>query len=115
MPGKNIKKRRVQGTEEVQLYAESIVQTMRESLLVLDSNLRVRFANKSFYQSFHAKPSETEGVPLFDLEDKRWDIPELRSLLLDVLPENTDVDDVEVEMACPKSGRKVMLLNARRL
>src|SRR6201993_5159088 len=99
---------------ETQHLAKSIVGTVREPLVVLDGDLRVRLANRSFYRTFLVKPEETEGVSLFGLGDGHWDIPELRSLLLEVLPRNTHIDDFEVDREFPVIGRKVILLNACR-
>ena len=96
-------------------YAESIVDTVRAPLLVLDGELRVILAGNSFYQNFGVTPEEAEGRLLFDLGDKQWDIPRLRELLKQVLPKNTKVEDFEVEHEIPKIGRRIMLLNAQRM
>ena len=96
-------------------YAESIVDTVRAPLLVLDGELRVILAGNSFYQNFGVTPEETEGRLLFDLGDKQWDIPRLRELLKQVLPKNTKVEDFEVEHEIPTIGRRIMLLNAQRM
>ncbi|HEY0006059.1 MAG TPA: ATP-binding protein [Pyrinomonadaceae bacterium] len=101
--------------DESQQLAESIVETVREPLLVLDSDLQVRLANRSFYQTFHVKREETESLHLFSLGSGQWDIPELRSLLVEILPQNTQVHDYEIEREFPGLGRRIMLLNARRL
>jgi PAS domain S-box-containing protein len=95
--------------------AESIVDTVREPLVVLDAELRVRTANHSFYQTFQVSPEETENRLLYDLGNRQWDIPRLRTLLEDVLPQNTSFHDFEVDHPFPAIGRKVMLLNARRI
>lgn len=100
---------------EMQQLAKSIVGTVREPLVVLDGDLRVRLANRSFYRTFRVTREETEGVSLFGLGDGHWDIPELRSLLLEVLPRNSHIDDFEVDREFPVIGRKVILLNACRL
>jgi len=96
-------------------YAESIVETIREPLVVLDADLRVISANRSFYQTFHVKPDETENQPIYNLGNRQWDIPELRQLLEEILSENTAIEDYMVEHDFPDIGRRVMLLNARRL
>ncbi|HEX5268830.1 MAG TPA: PAS domain S-box protein, partial [Gemmataceae bacterium] len=101
--------------EDARLYAEAIIATVREPLVVLESDLRVRTANRSFYNTFRVRPAETEGKLLYDLGNRQWDIPALRKLLEDILPENTAFEGFEVEHDFPAIGRRVMLLNARRL
>ena len=96
-------------------YAESIVDTVRESLIVLDTGLKVISANKSFYQTFKVNPEETEGRFIYDLGDRQWDIPKLRHLLEKILPQNSHFDNYEVEHNFKTIGPKTMLLNARRL
>ncbi len=96
-------------------YAEAIVATVREPLVVLDGDLRVRTANRSFYSTFRVRPEDTEGQLLYDLGNRQWAIPALRKLLEDVLPQNTAFNDFSVEHEFPSIGRKVMLLNARKL
>ena len=88
---------------------------MREPLLILDGLLRVRSANRAFYQTFHVSPAETEGRLIDDLGNGQWDVPELRTLLEDVIPKSSVFDDFELEHAFPTIGRKVMLLNAHKL
>jgi PAS domain S-box-containing protein len=101
--------------EEARLYAESIVATVREPLVVLNGDLRVQTANRLFYATFRVRPEDTEGRLLYDLGNSQWDIPALRKLLGEVLPQNTEFNDFEVEHDFPDIGRKVMLLNARRV
>jgi PAS domain-containing protein len=98
-----------------QEYAESIINTMREPLIALDQNLRVVSASRSFYEVFKVKPEETVGQLIYDLGNKQWDIPKLRELLEDILPKKTTFDDYEVEHNFSTIGRRVMLLNARRI
>lgn len=105
----------VKRAEDAHTYAQSIVETVREPLVVLDGGLRVRSANRSFYQNFGVSPQETEGRLLYDLGNRQWDIPRLRTLLEEVLPQNKAFNDFEVEHNFPAIGRKVMLLNARTL
>ena len=95
-------------------YAESIVNTVREPLLILNADLHVRSANRSFYEMFRVGPTETEGRFIYDLGDGQWDIPALRTLLEEVIPENSHFDDFEVEHNFQTIGPKTMLLNARR-
>ena len=94
---------------------EDIVETVREPLIVLDSDLRVLSANRSFYNSFRVTPEETIGNLIYDLGNRQWDIPRLRTLLEDILPKNNKFDDYEVEHIFSNIGHKIMLLNARRI
>jgi PAS domain S-box-containing protein len=96
-------------------FAESIVETMRESLLVLDDTLEVVTANRSFYRMFRVQPEETLGRKLYDLGNGQWNIPRLRALLEEILPTNSHFDDYEVVHDFEHIGRRTMLLNARRL
>ncbi len=95
------------------IYADDIIATLREPFVVLDGDLRVKTANRSFYDSFHVSKDETENQFVYDLGNGQWDIPALRSLLDQVLSSNESVDDFEVEHSFPALGRKTMLLNAR--
>ncbi len=89
--------------------------TVREPLLVLDANLRVRSASDSFFQTYRVEPAETIGRPLYELGNGQWNIPQLRRLLEEILPQASKVEDFEVEHAFESIGKKTMLLNARRL
>jgi PAS domain S-box-containing protein len=95
-------------------YAESIVATVREPMLILDTRLHVQSANRSFYRTFQVNPAETEGRFIYDLGDGQWNIPALRMLLEEIVPRNSAFDDFEVEHDFEHIGRKTMLLNARR-
>jgi PAS domain S-box-containing protein len=95
------------------IYADDIIATLREPFLVLDGELRVRTANRSFYDSFRVSKEETENRLVYDLGNGQWDIPGLRKLLDEVLSRNQSVHDYEVEHSFPTLGRKTMLLNAR--
>ncbi len=96
-------------------YAESIVGTIREPLLVLDQEFRVVSANRSFYATFHTIPDETIGKSLFELGNRQWEIPRLRQLLEDVLPGDTHFEDMEVDHTFPGIGRRKILLNGRQV
>ncbi len=98
-----------------QQYAESIVETVREPLLVLDGTLRVKTANRSFYRTFQVSPGETRGHLLYELGDHQWDIPALRESLEQILFQNAEFRDLEIECEFPHLGKKTMLLDARRL
>ena len=95
--------------------AEAIVDAIREPLLVLDPDLRVIAASRSFYRTFAVTPRKTEGQLVFDLGDGQWNIPGLRTLLEDIIPKRRTVEAYEVEHEFPSIGRRVMLLNARRV
>ncbi len=94
---------------------KSILGSIREPLLLLDPALKVVTANPSFYRTFNVKPDDTEGVLIYDLGNRQWDIPNLRELLEDILPRNTNFHDFEVEHDFETIGRKIMHLNARRI
>jgi two-component system CheB/CheR fusion protein len=95
--------------------AESIVDTVREPLIVVDGALRVVSASRSFYQRFHVAPEETVGRLLYDLGNRQWDIPALRELLETVLPRHRSFDAFPVEHEFPAIGRCRMLVSARRV
>jgi signal transduction histidine kinase/CheY-like chemotaxis protein len=99
----------------VEAYAQDIVDTVREPLLMLDTHLRVRSANRAFYQTFHVTAEETEGRLIYELGNGQWDIPALRTLLEDVIPTSSVFNDFELEHTFPIIGRRVMLLNGRKL
>jgi two-component system, chemotaxis family, CheB/CheR fusion protein len=101
--------------EEAKIYAESIVETVRDPLLVLDAGFRVKSANSAFYAMFQVSPNEALDTVLYDLGDKQWDIPELRRLLSELLPGQQSLKDFEVEQDFPKIGSRKMLLNARQV
>ena len=96
-------------------YAENIINTVREPLIVLDQDLRVVTASRSFYEFFKVKPEETEGQLIYNLGNKQWDIPKLRELLEDILSQKTTFDDFEVEHDFTTIGKRIMLLNARQI
>src|SRR4026209_800336 len=97
--------------DEIQNYAQNIVDTVREPLLILDATLRVRSANRAFYQNFHVSAGETEGHLTYELGNGQWDIPDLRTLLEDIVPKSSVFDDFELDHTFPAIGRRVMLLN----
>ena len=102
------------GREERE-YFESIFQTVREPLLVLDEQLRLVSANKAFYTLFHWRSRQVEGELIYEIGGGGWDRPELRRQLEQVLAEKTAVDGFRLEADFPKAGHRVLLLNARRL
>jgi PAS domain-containing protein len=100
---------------EARLYAESIVDTVREPLLVLDQDLRVRSANRSFCATFHVSQEGTVGRLLYELGNRQWDIPKLRTLLGDILPQKQVLKDFELEPTFESIGPLSMQLNARTI
>ena len=95
--------------------AQAIVATVREPVLVLDQDLRVILANRSFYRTFKTTPEATEGALLYELGDGAWDIPKLRMLLGNIVSERGTMDDYEVEHEFPQLGHRTMCLNARKV
>ena len=109
------RKRAEETFEKAQKYTESIVETIREPLIVLTPDLRVITANRSFYETFHVTPKETEGRFVYSIGDRAWDIPALRELLEEIIPQNVYFNDFGVDHEFPVIGHKIMLLNARRI
>ncbi|WP_162343316.1 chemotaxis protein CheB [Cyclobacterium salsum] len=96
-------------------YSNAIVSTMHDPLLVLGNDLRVKSANKAFYKTFDVTEAETEGVLLYELGNKQWNIPELRKLLEKIIPNNAEFHDFEVKHTFLDIGEKIMSLNASRV
>jgi len=96
-------------------FAEAIVETVREPLVILNQNLQVVHANKTFYTTFRAVPEETENRLIYDLGNGQWNIPKLRELLENILPAKSTFRDFEVAHVFEHVGRKVMLLNASEI
>ncbi|BAY15428.1 signal transduction histidine hinase [Anabaenopsis circularis NIES-21] len=96
-------------------YAEAIVATVRESLVVLDTDLRVITANQFFYEKFQVLPAETEQCLIYEIGNGQWNIPQLRSLLEEILPHQSQFQDMEIENEFEQIGQKIMRLNARKL
>jgi PAS domain S-box-containing protein len=101
--------------EQGLIYFKNIFATVHEPLLVLDGNLRVISANRSFYKFFKVKPKETVGNLVYDLGNQQWRIPSLRALLETILPQKAFFNDYVVEHEFPIIGRRIMLLNARQI
>ena len=108
-------KRAEQTAQDACEYAENIVETVREPLVVMDADLTIMSVNRSFCQTFEVTHEETEGRLIYELGDFQWDIPALRELLEGILPRNTTFDNFKVEHDFKKIGRRIMLLNARRI
>jgi two-component sensor histidine kinase len=101
--------------KEAAALAQAIVDTVREPLLVLDKDLGVLAASRSFYLTFKVAKADTLGRPLYALGDGQWDIPRLRLLLENIVPQHGVMDDYEVEHHFPGIGHRTMLLNARKV
>jgi two-component system CheB/CheR fusion protein len=99
-------------TVEAGKFAEAIVETVRQPLLILDNDLKVIRANPAFYRDFRVSPEETTGRHIYDLSERQWDIPELRTLLEQIVPQNTKFEGFKVSHGFPRIGDKTFLLNA---
>jgi PAS domain-containing protein len=95
--------------------AQGIVDTVREPVLVLDKELRVIAASRSFYSTFKVSPQDTQGRLLYALGDGQWDIPKLRVLLENIIPDKGVMEGYEVEHEFPDLGQRTMCLNARQV
>lgn len=96
-------------------YVKTVVDIVNESVLILNDDLRVIAANEIFYQTFRVKLEDTEGHAVYELGSGQWDIPALRKLLEDILPKNTVFKGFKVIHEFPSIGRRVMILNARKV
>jgi two-component system, chemotaxis family, CheB/CheR fusion protein len=101
--------------DDLKTFAEAIVKTIHEPLIVLDENQRVRTANRAFYETFNLSPEETHNRFIYELSDRQWEIPKLRTLLEETLPRNNHLQNIEVEHEFENIGMRTMRLNARRL
>jgi two-component system CheB/CheR fusion protein len=96
-------------------YAEAILRTARDPLVVLRADLTVDSANEAFYKTFKLNPAETEGRLIYELGGRQWDLPRLRQLLEEIIPRDSFFNDFEITRGIPGLGERAMLLNARRL
>jgi len=112
---RSLSKIKLKSAEEVSEFAENIINTVREPLLLLDKNLRVVKASHSFYDFFKVSSDETIGTLIYDLGNRQWNIPKLRELLETILPEKATFDNYEVEHDFSTIGKRIMLLNARQI
>jgi two-component sensor histidine kinase len=108
-------KNQLHGIEDAQTLAEAIVDTIHEPFIVLDAQFRVLAASRSFYETFAVDPEHTIGELLYGLGDGQWDIPALRVLMETIIPEKVAMDGFEVDHDFPGVGRRIMLLNARKV
>ncbi len=106
---------RIDLLDESYEYSNAIVSTMHDPLLVLGKDLRVKSANKAFYKIFDVTEEETEGVLLYELGNKQWNIPALRDLLENIIPNNSEFYNYEVKHTFLDIGEKIMSLNASRV
>jgi PAS domain S-box-containing protein len=97
------------------LAARDLVDTVREGLLVLDTDLTIRFANRSFCETFGVAPEDALGRKLYEVGSRQWDIPELRAALETIVSSGKSIEAFEVDRLFPSIGQRVMLLNARRV
>lgn len=96
-------------------YAQSIVNTIREPLIVIDKNNRIKSANPAFYKYFQTTESQTEGHSFFEIGNCQWDIPEFKDLIFKIGTENAAIEDYKVNTLCPGIGKKTMMVNANRM
>lgn len=96
-------------------YIKTVVDIVREPILILDKDFRVMAANEFFYRTFQVEQADTEKRIVYELGNGQWNIPALRKLLEDILPKNTFFKGFEVTHDFPFIGRKVMILNARQI
>jgi len=105
----------VEDLRDARAFAEMIVDTIREGLLVLDLDFRVQAANESFYRTFGAEPEDTVGRLVYDLGTGQWNVPELRDFLEHVLPRDKVFDNYEIDYELGGGGRRVVVLNGRQM
>lgn len=111
----DVMKRSIKMIEEAYEYANAIVETVREPLVVLDADLRVKMANHSFYETFKIAKEDTENRFIYNIGEGQWNIPRLRELLEEILPKKSVLQNFEVDVDFPKIGQKRLSLNARRM
>ncbi len=101
--------------QDAREYSENIVETLHKPLIVMSSDLKILTANRNFYETFKVTPEETIGNFIYDLGNRQWDIPKLRVLFEDILPNDSVFNGYEVDHHFPGIGRKIFLLNARQI
>lgn len=101
--------------EESWTYIKTVVDVVREPILVLDKDLHVMAANEPFYRTFQVEAKDTEGRLVYKLGNGQWNIPDLKKLLEDILPKHTFFKGFEVDHDFEFIGRKTMILNARQI
>jgi len=98
-----------------EIIAREIVETVPSALLILDRDLNITSANRAFYQTFRTSPAETEGCHIYELGNRQWDIPAMRTLLESAIPQQRSVEKFELDHVFPSIGRRKMLVNARKI
>ncbi|MCK9615377.1 MAG: PAS domain-containing protein [Candidatus Omnitrophica bacterium] len=111
----NEEKNKQQEIQEAREYAECIINAVREPLVVLDQDLKIISVSNSFYDIFKVKPEETIGKLIYDVGNRQWDVSKLRELLETILPKSASFDNFEIEHDFPGLGKRIMLLNARKI
>jgi two-component system CheB/CheR fusion protein len=101
--------------DQMHEHADALIETAREAILILDHKLQVISANLTFYRNFEVAREETQNRPIYDLGNGQWNIPRLRELLENILPNDGRVEDFEVSHDFPHLGTRRMMLNARRI
>ncbi len=96
-------------------YAEALFDTVRKSVLLLDKDLRVKTANQAFYHAFQLREDETEGILIYELDNRHWDIPQLRQMLEDLLRNNAPVHGLEINYQFHKIGERTIVFNAAKV
>ena len=96
-------------------YAEAVFGTIREAILILDKNKRIKSANKSFYTTFQMTEDDCEGLIIYEMANRQWNFPKLREVLEDIIPMKGQVQDIEINHSFPNVGEKILLLNACRV
>jgi len=96
-------------------YIKTVVDVVREPIIILDKEFKVMAANESFYRTFQVESRDTEGKTVYQLGNGQWNIPALKKLLEDILPKNTFFKGFEVSHNFPIIGKKIMILNARQI
>lgn len=109
------RKRMEQMERDARIYADGVVDTVRESLIILDKDLRVLSANRSFYKTFQVSREDTENKFIYEIGNHQWDIPKLREFLEEIILRDSVFNDLEVEYEFLRLGYKRMMLNARRI
>lgn len=101
--------------QESWIYIKTVVDVVREPVLILDHDLKVMAANESFYRMFQVEAKDTENKVVYELGNGQWNIPALKKLLENILPQNTFFKGFEVSHDFPTIGHKIMILNARQI
>lgn len=110
--GKKINKLEIQ---DALAYTQNIINTVHDPVIILYGDLKVALASRAFYQTFREESKETEGRFIYDLGNRQWNIPKLRQLLEEILPNTTSFDHFEIEHDFPRIGKRTVLLNACRI